>query len=71
MMAPDTLQCPASMLEADGLEHILKKILHPNNKLEYLPKWTNSSPDVNVKKSIFKILTQQHIDDMAVIWNDF
>ena len=33
-MAPDTLQCTANMLESDGLAHILRKILHPNNQLE-------------------------------------
>ena len=33
-MAPDTLKCSANMLEADGLKHILKKILHPSNELE-------------------------------------
>ena len=30
MIAPDTLQCSASMLEADGIQNILKKILHPD-----------------------------------------
>jgi len=33
-MAPDTLTCNANMLESDGLKHILKKVLHPSNKLE-------------------------------------
>ena len=33
-MAPDTLLCNANMLEADGVKHILKKILDPRNKLE-------------------------------------
>ena len=33
-MAPDTLTCNANMLESDGLKHILKKVLHPNNELE-------------------------------------
>ena len=30
MIAPDTLKCSASMLEADGIRNCLKKILHPD-----------------------------------------
>ena len=61
MIGPDTLRCNASMLEADGVKNIFKKINHPSNKME-IGSWVSDGDQKS--QNIMNTLKWNEDDDV-------